>query len=250
MKTRGLVLSLAAFGLALADGAYFAFESGVLPASTPDRQIAVSDSAAQPLLHPALQPTATPSDRTAVSEQTDAPATEREVTALRQEVTQLRAAVADLRRYLQRPAEDRAPGTAVEQPPFDAHAQAQEEQQRREAMDMQESGFRREPVDPAWSWQTASRVDEVLASLGVDPSGVRNLECRASTCKLELGDGVLLTPEGGVPVSLAKGLPQLVTQLAGTLPNMTSFRVADGNGGTRTVFYFSRESDQPPPSGE
>lgn len=247
MKAPGRVVSVAALGLALLSAAYVACEYGGLNSGTPDGPVVGSDST----LHPAVQPTAAPGDQTAASEQTGASAIEQEVAALRQELAQLRAVVADLRWHSRRPAEDLAPVTVVDHPRFDAHARAHEEQQQRmEAMDMRESSFLREPVDPAWSWETASRVEEALAGLAVEPSGVHDLECRANTCKVELWDAVLLTPEGDEPVSLDKGLPLLVTQLADSLPKMTSFRVADDNGSTRTVYYFSRDSDLSPPFGQ
>lgn len=255
MRTPALGVLIGAVGLVLVVGAHAVAEFLAPSAISPDGQQALPDSAGH-LVAPRdlpLELTATPGDRMAVAQPTEACATAQEVAALRQEVAQLRGIVAALRWDFQRPAED-VPPVAADAPEaqadFVALALAQEEQQRGEAMEIQESSFQREPVDPVWSSQTAWRIEDALARLAFDPNGIRDLECRATTCRLELADAAHLTREGKEPLPLHEGIPVLVMQLGDSLPTMTSFRVANGEGSSRTVFYFSTDAGQPPQSGE
>ena len=114
-------------------------------------------------------------------------------------------------------------------------------------MDTRESGFRQELVDTAWASQMSSQVESALEGFAVAPSGVRDLECRAATSRVELAGDALFTQEGYEPVPLDKGLPLLAMRLGGRLPSMTVYQVADGNGGMNSVMYFSRNADTPSP---
>jgi len=127
-----------------------------------------------------------------------------------------------------------------------ADTQAESQRQRDQQLDALESGFKQEPTDAAWAAQTTARVEETLAAFAVAPSGVRDIECRASTCRLEIAGDTLLDVAGKEPASLDKGLPLLVNRLADSLPSMTAFQVEDGYGATSTVLFFSRETDLPP----
>jgi len=247
MKIPGLFLSFAA--LVLAGGVYVVFQhewasSGLTVAV--DRR---SDMGLHPA-HSANAPVIAAGDNMAVTAPANAPATQTEVAALRTELTQLRAALADLRRQLHgvsAAATVAADGDSGK-PPMNANAQAQEERQRLQEMDALESQFRQEPADTVWSSRTSSQVDEALAGIAVTPAGVRDLECRARTCRVEIAGNAVAAQDDDDPASLDKGLPLLAQQLAGSLPSLTAFQVDDGHGGMNTVLYFSRDADEPPPS--
>jgi len=250
MKTANLALAVTA--LVLAGGIYAAFEYGWPssgdPAVSERRSDAGLHTAAAPV-QPADQPVAAPNGKMAAVEPAGAFATAAEVADLRQELADLRAALIEVRRQSRRTVAttDSAEDTVVEKPRMDANTLAQEKQRRLEQLDAQEAGFRKEPADAAWASHTSAQVESALEELAVAPSGVRDLECRAATCRIELAGDTLITEDGNEPMSLNKGLPLLALQLAGSLPGMTAFQVPDGRGGTNTVMYFSRNTDAPPP---
>jgi hypothetical protein len=142
----------------------------------------------------------------AITQQTETCATAQEAAAIRRELAHLRVDIAALRWDSQRPAEDVAAVAAaslVDHADFVAVTTAQEEQEHLEAMEIQESSFQREPVDPVWSSQTAWGIEDALASLAFDPNGLHRLECRATSCTLAIADAARVTPEAKEPLPLA-----------------------------------------------
>jgi hypothetical protein len=170
--------------------------------------------------------------------------TRAEVAALRQEVAQLRAALGELRQHLA--AADRESGDEpLVEELSPAHAQAEEEAERVARMNALESAFVREPMDPVWAASTSAQVEEALSALEAAPVGIRDLECRASTCRLEISGDTLFNHEGKA-VPFGKGLPLLLLRLADTLPSASAYQREDGNGAAGTVLFLSRDADLAP----
>lgn len=227
MRAPQIAVVTVALALGLVSGAFLALRHGVSP----------DPAAPSERLLDAGQPPAPRPD--------DAPVTPAEVAELRREVAQLRAAVSDLRQ--RPPAAD--PGSE-QGPRFEqssrAQIQAEAESNRWARMNRLESTFVRETTDAAWSADTSTRVEEALATLGATPAGVRDLECRASTCRLEISGDTLFTVEGEA-LDLDAGLPLLLHHLGESLPSVSAYDIEDGNGLTRTVLFLSRDAPQPPP---
>jgi len=178
MKTPHLAFAAAAF--ALVGVIYGAIEYGWLSFGAPRMHERGSDAAGQPpamLARSADQSAVVPEDGIVAATPATAFATAAEVAALRQELSDLGAALADLRRQTRRAtAATNAPDDqVVEKPRMDANTLAQEEQQRAQEMDIQESAFRQERADAAWSSQASSQVEEALAGLAGAPAAKKKI---------------------------------------------------------------------------
>lgn len=158
--------------------------------------------------------------------------------ALKREVAALRAEVAALRR--QRPAAGPAPAGVAEPsavPPraFDPARAEQDARLRRERIEAMEAAFRSEPADPEWSATATAAVQDALNQDPQVQAGVRALECRAQTCRVEVvGEG------GQSSLALARFMPTLAQKLAPLLPSITLDETADPSGLTITVLYLTR----------
>ncbi|MDD5266314.1 MAG: hypothetical protein PHO08_04195 [Methylococcales bacterium] len=120
----------------------------------------------------------------------------------------------------------------------DPNAQSEVEGEYKELMVAKENEFRQEPSDGQWAPQTSSRLREVMDKNPAMRDAVRNIECKSTTCRVELA----VTEQ----VSASKSLDNLVTQIGDTLPQVTYNQVDDGNGEVTTVLYMSRIAAQPP----
>jgi hypothetical protein len=110
-------------------------------------------------------------------------------------------------------------------------------------MEAVEAAFRGQAVDQSWSTNTTSAIHEVLNSAEVGGLQAESIDCRSSSCRVELHD------DG--TGQLAKSLPNLAQQLAGAMPTITANTVAQGDGTSNVVLYMSRErGDEPPPKTE
>jgi hypothetical protein len=121
-------------------------------------------------------------------------------------------------------------------PRTDPAARAKAERERQEQMAVVEANFQQEPTDQMWSFEAAGAVQEALANDEMGQTALRSIECRSSTCRVEMADD----DTGG----LAKGLPVFLQQLAETLPgSVTANYVDDGAGGKIMILYMSRDSN-------
>jgi hypothetical protein len=241
-RSFGVLLSSA---VALAFGLYFVHQAGHSPASTP-MSARVSQSAPgveAPGRRAASDTVAgAGSDRRAETQQ-------QEMAALREQVALLRREVSAVQRQIHeqgRAATVVAPGREedlTKDPRTDPAARAAAERERQEQMAVLEANFRQEPTDRGWAFQAAGAVQEALASDEMGQAALRNIECRSSTCRVELADD-----DTG---ELAKGIPMLLQQLDETLPSsVTANYVDDGAGGKTMILYMSRELDEPPQNGK
>lgn len=248
MKVTALATVLVVLGLGLAAGAYLALKSesrdGRLgSAASRSGAVAAADGGAAsvrstiPDQPPVLRGPAVAGD--------DAPVSRAELAALRQDVAQLRAALGELRRRASGVDMASAEVPVVEEPMSPAHARAEEEAERRAWMNALEAAFLREPTDAVWAASTSAQVEEALAGLGAASGGIRDLECRASTCRLEISGDMLLQYKGKA-LPFDQGLRLMLRRLGETLTSASVYRREDGNAAAGAVLFLSRDPDSVP----
>jgi hypothetical protein len=96
-----------------------------------------------------------------------------------------------------------------------------------------EGQFQAQARDVAWAEATEASVRSTLTSLpplqGIEPQA---LECRSSTCRLELIENV--------PGVLQAALPLFAARMAHALTGMSASTAENGNADVRVVLYLSR----------
>ncbi len=103
-----------------------------------------------------------------------------------------------------------------------------------------DAGFRGQTVDQSWSANTASAVREALNSAEVGGLQAENIDCRSSSCRVELHD------DG--TGRLSKSLPIVALQLAGSMPTVTAETIPQADGTSNVVLYMSRDNGDAQPS--
>lgn len=93
-----------------------------------------------------------------------------------------------------------------------------------------QASFRLEKVDPRWSTNATSRLWDAINQADAMRGAARNVECRASTCRIEIAD------DGSGRIN--KSLPLWSQQLVDVLPRMVGQTVVNQNGQTETVLYL------------
>src|ERR1700674_401019 len=225
MELRHVLLAGAAV---LGAGIYFTFGLVGAPGEEPIAVRAVAEPSLPTVAHAVLpkgpespQPEGKPDD----------------VAALREEVALLRAEVSSLQRQMSRQVVANAGSPAATNSHTDPVARAEAERNYQAQMASVESAFRKEKTNPGWSSSTASLVQQALTSDETVRPDMRNIECRADTCRVEISDDGL----GG----LAKFLPMFAQQVSQSLPTITVNNIDQGNGASTMVLYLSRNSAQP-----
>jgi hypothetical protein len=163
--------------------------------------------------------------------------------ALKEEVDSLKAEVRSLRH--QPPAQSsavasRADGPTAANVAADQGAREEAVRARQAQMEVVEAAFRGQAVDQSWSTNTTSAIHEVLNSAEAGGLQAESIDCRSSSCRVELHD------DG--TGQLAKSLPIVALQLAGTMPTVTANTIPQGDGTSNVVLYMSRESGGEQPS--
>jgi hypothetical protein len=156
---------------------------------------------------------------------------------LRGEVESLKAEVLALRH--QPPAQSSPVPSRADGPPAPdvrSDPSALDEAATRQAqMEMIDAAFRRQTIDQSWSANTTSAIHEVLNSTEVGGLHAETIDCRSSSCRVELHD------DG--TGRLSKSLPIVAQQLAGSMPTVMANTIPQGDGTSNVVLYMSRESD-------
>jgi hypothetical protein len=120
-------------------------------------------------------------------------------------------------------------------------ARAEEERMHRQYIAGIEAAFLGEATDPQWSSATSSAIQAIVAADDSLRGSMRALECRSSTCRVEIADDGSGT--------LDRALPMFVHQLAPQLPGMAADRHDDGRGTASMVLYLSVSEAEPPEVG-
>jgi hypothetical protein len=167
-----------------------------------------------------------------------------DLAALTGEVDSLKAEVLALRHQLPAkpsPVPSRADGPPAPDARSDSSAREEEAAEMRQAqIERIDAGFRGQTVDQSWSANTASAVREALNSAEVGGLQAENIDCRSSSCRVELHD------DG--TGRLSKSLPIVALQLAGSMPTVTAETIPQADGTSNVVLYMSRDNGDAQPS--
>ncbi|MBT2746618.1 MULTISPECIES: hypothetical protein [unclassified Lysobacter] len=93
-----------------------------------------------------------------------------------------------------------------------------------------QAAFGRERVDPRWAPTATTRLRDAINHDATMRGAMRNVECRATTCRVQVSD------DGRGSVN--KNLPLWSQQLSDLLPRMVGQSVVGANGQTETVLYL------------
>jgi len=96
-----------------------------------------------------------------------------------------------------------------------------------------QAGYESEARDPNWAREAQASITRALEKLPALSKGLRSLDCRSETCRLEVASEH--QPE------FEKQLPLLPLGLRG-LPSAQFDQQAEPDGKMRTVVYFSRQA--------
>ncbi len=171
-----------------------------------------------------------------------------DLAALTGEVDALKAEVLALRHQLpaqsspaqSSPVPSRADGPPAADVRSDQSAREEEAATRQAQMEKVDAAFRSQTVDQSWSANTTSAIHEVLSSTEDGGLQAENIDCRSSSCRVELHD------DG--TGRLGKSLPIVALQLAGSMPTVTANTIPQDDGTSNVVLYMSRDSGDAGPS--
>jgi len=174
----------------------------------------------------------------------------RDISALLSEVQALRGEVRTASaqtQLLQSAARERQPEGAraddrLDPEPTDeerAQAKAAEEQRREQYLVQLGRAFNNEVVDRSWSTAVTAQLEAALKADDVQIAP-KSVECRSSSCRLEL--------ENEDASASKKGFPLMLNRVGGALPNTIAHQESDGRGGTSTVVYMFRGQLPPEPA--
>jgi hypothetical protein len=93
-----------------------------------------------------------------------------------------------------------------------------------------QSAFGQERVDPRWAPAATSRLWDAINHDDTMRGAMRNVECRATTCRVQVSD------DGSGSVN--KNLPLWSQQVSDLLPRMVGQSVVNARGQTETVLYL------------
>ena len=164
-----------------------------------------------------------------------------DIAALREEVASLTAQISMLRQPM-----PTQPATAPSRTEHetdaavrsDALARAETAREQEARIAVVDAAFRKQAIDPTWSANTSSAIQNALRNDEAGGIQAQNIDCRSDSCRVELHD------DGSG--SLSKSMPMLAQQLAGTLPTATANTIAEPGGGSTMVLYLSRQGEEQP----
>jgi hypothetical protein len=167
-----------------------------------------------------------------------------DLATLTRQVDSLKAEVLELRHQpsaQSSPVPSRADGPHAADVRSDSSGREEEAAGMRQAqMDKIDAAFRRQAVDQSWSANTTSAIHDVLNSTEGGGLQAENIDCRSSSCRVELHD------DGSG--RLSKSLPLVALQLAGSMPTITANTIPQGDGTSNVVLYMSADSGDEPPT--
>jgi hypothetical protein len=168
----------------------------------------------------------------AEAEPTTAPANAR---AMQERLELLEARVAGLQEQLaERGAAAPLPARALAAAPDGAPDPATDERRLEEHMRQVEASFDVETRDPRWARETASKFQDVVAGSDQLKKAFQGIECRSSTCRLEMLDD--RSREFYLRMS------DLARAIGSELPTMNGERTTRPDGTAVAIYYYTKGS--------
>jgi hypothetical protein len=130
------------------------------------------------------------------------------------------------------PRELAAATTTDEDPRAAIQALAENQARMKEHVASVAASFATEARDQRWSNDVGESLRTTLGSDELAAMAVQNIDCRTTTCRIEVQD------DGSG--SLQTLVPMLAVQMAASLPNLIAERIDQPNGKTAMVLYMSR----------
>lgn len=115
---------------------------------------------------------------------------------------------------------------------------SRQKQEWRDRMAEAAVNYEAEARDPAWARETQAAITQALERLPAVSKGIKSLECRSETCRIEVSNEQ--QPD------FDKQLPLLPIGVSGQLPTVRYDHVTQADGSARTILYLSRHADNEP----
>jgi hypothetical protein len=100
-----------------------------------------------------------------------------------------------------------------------------------------ERAFEREPRAEQWATGTTQVLRQTLESEPVMLAALRGIECRSSSCRMEIRDDGSAT--------FAEEFPLMVHHLGAVLPEVRFGQSALGDGAQLHILYMTKSADEP-----
>jgi hypothetical protein len=127
-----------------------------------------------------------------------------------------------------------APAAASSAPADPAQEHAEADRRLRERVERVETDFQAELRDSKWSRAASSEFQTAVARNGLLQSAFQNIDCRSSTCRVEMLDD--RSPD------FRKQLQLLIRDIGPSLPIMTGHRETRADGTEVAIYYWSKNS--------
>jgi len=150
-----------------------------------------------------------------------------EVRKLRNQVNQLNVDVQRLRNTVAD-----ATGAAADGEPTVALSPEEQEQRWLDHVQLLDRAFRDEPLEEGWSRQMTDQIRAELSQDELAAGSVVDVDCRSTTCKLQLAD--LVTPRGEAAIQ------RLIIKFSGALQNAAIAHDGDLTSPKPTALYLSK----------
>lgn len=167
-----------------------------------------------------------------------------EMTALRQEVARLEAKIAALQtdfQTLKSPSQSlqvietkltgRIKSSSLSLAEIRAQEQVKEDEYWAQEAERLEADFQQQAQDPDWSASSKSSIQAALARIKIAEADIIDMDCRSSTCRIELANN----SQNQVP-----DITLLALTLGQRLSNMRVKPTKDGSDERTTVVYLSK----------
>lgn len=167
-----------------------------------------------------------------------------EMTALRQEVARLEAKIAALQtdfQTLKSPSQSlqvietkltgRIKSSSLSLAEIHAQEQVKEDEYWAQEAERLEADFQQQEQDPDWSASSKSSIQAALARIKIAEADIIDMDCRSSTCRIELANN----SQNQVP-----DITLLALTLGQRLSNMRVKPTKDGSDERTTVVYLSK----------
>jgi hypothetical protein len=152
------------------------------------------------------------------------------------EVAELKASLVKLQGELSALRADKEPEQASAQADeLSPETLARLQAEREEYMAAVEHRFEREPRDEKWAAETVQRIRETLEAEPIMLAALRGIDCRSSSCRMEIGD------DGSA--KFAEEFPVMMHHMGAVLPEVDFAQLESGDASKVHVMYMAKSSD-------